>query len=262
VNTRLLTIAVVVTSAAGGMVVARDAGWSLTLPAGTQAWIVGLGALAASGLALGLARVAGIPAMGRRLVAPPRPVGEAFEELADLAELARQDGLLPATADPRASRYPVLGAGFHLLMRDSDEKLVRSALAAEEEVECRRLEGARSIGAAVCRIGLLVLTAAAACAAVLLAARKNAPWAMPSAAAAGMFAVIVGFFLWTSLGGRLASALEARNAEDVLLADASVLTVLAIQDGSDRRATLDRLARLLPAGNQDHDPTAMARKAA
>ncbi len=56
----------------------------------------------------------------------------------------------------------------------------------------------------------------------------------------------LGFFLWHAVSGGLAKALEQRNAEQALMTEAMIQTMLAIRIGEDYRTARARLARLLP----------------
>jgi flagellar motor component MotA len=120
----------------------------------------------------------------------------------------------------------------------------------------------RTAGASACRVGLGVLPLGAAIATVLLASWAGAPWGLTGTGAAVVLGVIASCFVWVCVGSKVAAELERRNAEDTLLADAALQTVLAIQCGADRRIALERLGRLLPEGMGGAEDAGSVREAA
>lgn len=260
-RTLLLAVGLLIVSGAAPLLAAA-VGRPLTLPVQTPAWMVVTLAGAFVLLTIALAKLLDLPALARRLAAPRRPLEAVFADLADLAQLARDGGLLPAAADPRAAAHPMLISGLHLLIRDPDERLVRSAIEAEEDRLTHQSGDARALTAAACRAGLPAALIAGAGAALLLASRLEAPWTIAASSAAGAFGLILGSVVWLCVGGRVADALLRRNAEGEVLAHAAKVVVLAVHGRLDRDATLARLARLLPEAAEGGTAADRSRKAA
>ncbi len=250
----LIVIIGVLIAAAAAPALAATLGRPLTVPADTPAWIIVVVAGAAALLAIVLARALSLPDAARRLLAPRRPLEQVFADLADIAQIARDDGLLPAATDPRAAAHPMLVSGLHLLIRDPDERLVRSAIEAEEDRTTHQAGDTRALAAAACRWGSLAALLAGGSAAVLMTLRLSSPWSVASPAAVQLLGLVAGSIVWLCIGGRLAEALLRRNAESEVLAHAAKVAVLAVHARFDRDQTLARLSRLLPT-----DPAEVAR---
>lgn len=220
-------------------------GLDLALPAATPLPAVGLGALGAVVLALAAAKVF---ALHRLLETPREPAERLFADLADLASIAREQGLLPAAVDPRTRSSPILSAGMHLIIRGSDEMLVRATLESQAEQSTRAVGDARAAAVGVVRALAVALGLAAAAGSVVMAAVADAPWILTAGSAAAVFFSVTGFFATRAVADALITRFLARNASETLATAASVETIMAIRAGEDREQTLRRLAALTPEG--------------
>lgn len=242
----LLTIGLLGTAVAAPLLAAA-LGRPLSLPADTPLWMVLGAAGAASLLAIAAARMLDLPALARRCVAPRSSLSESLADLADIAQIAKDDGLLPAAADPRAASHPLLVTGLYLLIRDPDERLVRSAMDAEEDRKLHHASEVRAGLARLCRWGVLTAMLAGGLVAILMALRADAPGMLTPPVATGLLTLVFGSLVWLCIGGRLADVLLQRNAQCELRTHAAKVAVLAVFERLGREATLSRLSRLLPA---------------
>jgi flagellar motor component MotA len=233
-------------AALGGPAIAWSLGWHPTLPISTSPWLVAVTSIAASGGAIAMSAWFRLADIGDEVLRAGRPLTAAADELARIAERARREGVLVAAADPNVKVHPVLEAGFLLLLRDPDEGLLRASLEIEGEVIDRDRMGVRSAAAWMCRVGLALLPVAAATVAGVMASHVSTSVAIPTAVGGIALAIVLGFFLWHAVSGGLAQALERRNAEQTLMTEAMIQTMLAIRLGEDYRTVRARLARLLP----------------
>lgn len=224
--------------------------------------VLGLGAAAVVG-ALALAWRLDLPGLGARILGRARPPAEVVEELADLAGVARSNGLLPAATDERARSNGLFRSGLHLLVRDADERLIRSSLAAEMDRQNAATGVRCGLVVSVCRVLAAVLVVVAATAVVVMAASAGAPGTIGTRVGAGVLAAVLGCFTWLSLWRSIAGRAQLRAASEAFARLATMEAVTSIRLGEDRVDTAARLAGLMPAEPRQSDSArGAARRAA
>jgi len=258
----LSTFAAIALTLGTATLIYSASGRTLTLAADTPALWVFAAALAAVALALGIAQALRLVDLLRAGIAAPRDPAIVADELIDLVELSRREGLLAAAVDPRAASHPSLRCGIHLLMRDADDKLIRSTLDADTEISLRRVCNSRASVARACRVSATLLTMTAAAAAVFMAGRGFGPSTLTFLPAALLLASVSGFILWHCISEPLVSLLYRRNVADTFAASAAIEAALAMHAGDSTAQARARMARLLPTDTRELEAATAIRAAA
>lgn len=229
-----------------GPLVLHLAGVDLTLPADTHPAIVALGAGVAATAALLLASAAGLPGRIARLVAGAEPPEQVVTQLAALAGLVRQHGLLHAVVDPRARGRDVFVAGVQLLLRDADEQLLKATLEAEtERIESTR-DQAFANAAVACRVGAVAALASLLAAGAIMLRTAAAPATMSSGAAGALLAIALVGVAGLAISVPGANLLRAAAARRAFARLAERHAVEAVRLGENQDLAERRLRALMP----------------
>jgi flagellar motor component MotA len=172
-----------------GPLVLHLAGVDLTLSADTHPAVVALGVGVAAAAALLLASAAGLPQRVARLAAGVQPPEQVVSELAALAGVVRQHGLLHAVVDPRAVGRDVFVAGVQLLLRDADEQLLKATLEAETERIERTRDQSFANAAVACRVGAVAALASLVAAGAIMLRTAAAPATIPTSGATAILVI-------------------------------------------------------------------------
>lgn len=234
-----------------------------TAPVDSHPLVVMALAAAVVGVTLVLARGLGLGRVVAAWHAPDSGVDLAVGELTDLSGLARMEGLLPVVGDPRARAYPLLRSGLHMLIRDADERLIRSGL--ETEMDRMNAGDSSRMRTRVLLCGILsgVLVCAAAGAAFVLAGAAGAPHRLGLPTGAAALVAILGGFLAIVLAGPMIRGIQQRTirAAFVRLAELEAVEAIRLRETVEQAAA--RLGRLDPdAADGRPSVAAAARRAA
>lgn len=218
----------------------------LTLAPSTHPGLVLLGAAAACVGVLGIAAGLGLPRLVSKLAHQHQSPDRVIHELAELAGVVREHGLLHALVDPRAHGRDVFLAGVQLLLRDADEPLLRATLESETERVERTADQPLAASAAACRMGSAAMIVSLAAAGAMMLRVASNPSQLTGPLAIGILAAgLAGAAGWAACGpgAALFRMAVARRAFARL---AERHAVEAIRLGESRELALRRLEALLP----------------
>ncbi|MFN7022120.1 MAG: hypothetical protein ACK4WH_12440 [Phycisphaerales bacterium] len=242
-RTTALAAALLVLSGGLAAAIASDR-LSPTVDPDISPWVVLLLSAGACGVMLVLAHFLSVADLGRRALPRPVPSEQVIQDLATLAGIADDQGLLGPLADKSLSRYPIVVSGLHLLCDDADRSLIRASLGSQSEAGLSRAASSRASAIFIAQ-SFRALSAIALVSSLALAALHATD---PSAIGAGGASIIFGSVLASVISMAVATPavtlLRRCAAADEFAAAASIETVLAIHDREGARAVRARLEAL------------------
>ncbi len=213
--------------------------------------LIVLGSIGATTTSFALSDILRIPQFIKdALFAPSLGLAERAQQLVELAQKARREGLLALEEDARNINDPFLQKGLQLVVDGTDPEVVRAVLESEVAVwEEREKVGEQiftAIGGYCPTLGIM----GAVMGLMHALGQSDDPKKMAKAIAVAFVATLYGVGFANLVFLPLAGKLKARVSERRLLYELTLEGILAIQAGENPRLVAEKLAAYLPAAER------------
>lgn len=205
------------------------------------------GATAATLTAFPLARFLKLPTVtSKALFTKPADAVELIEQLVELAEVARRDGILALEGMTEGMDEPFLVNGLRMAVDGSDPDVIESIMETELENLMERHEAGRGMLEAMGKYAPAFGMIGTLIGLVAMLANMDDPSKIGAGMAAALITTLYGALLANVVFLPMADKLAARSTEEVLNKTIIIQGVMAIQSGDNPRNIESKLLTFLP----------------
>lgn len=205
------------------------------------------GATAATMTAYPLARFLKLPKVtAKALFTKPLDSVKLIEQLVELAEVARRDGILALEGMTENMDEPFLVNGLRMAVDGSDPEVIESIMETELENLMERHEAGRGMLEAMGKYAPAFGMIGTLIGLVAMLANMDDPSKIGAGMAAALITTLYGSLLANVIFLPMADKLAARSSEEVLNKTIIIQGVMAIQSGDNPRNIESKLMTFLP----------------